>query len=285
MDNLSNMLGRVLPWFVAAILAVTAVAFLWNGMHARQDDGPDAVWKGPNPVVARAMALPERMLVELEGMGERPKRADKPVEAKPPVVESKPVEPRMPPPSMVNSMPKTPPKPLVPVAGSQYIVQVGSFVYEFGAGQLLERLQSRGYESTVLEAVEMVTLNQVQAGPYDDLEAAKESEVKLMAGGFRVTIEKNWQGLIIPVGESMQLGDAISIMDKAEQLYVRPLRVVKIESTQKLYKVVMGPYKDEAEAKGVASRLADLGMTSPLIKIWYGGTDLKEGWRATQPKS
>ncbi|MEG3640957.1 SPOR domain-containing protein [Magnetococcus sp. PR-3] len=278
----------MLPWVVAAILAVIAVAFLWDGMRDRPEEGADAVWAGEKPVLSRAMALPERMLVELEGLDEQPRKVVKKRQAvKPAPLQPSPPKQKLkdlpPPPAMVRQPRKPLPKPPTPIAGSQYIVQVGSFVYEFGAGQLVERLKQRGYEASVLEATETVVLNQVQAGPYEDLESAKENELKLRAGGFRVDIEKNWQGLIIPVGESMRLGYAIDIMDKAERLYVRPLRLVKAESAQNLYKVVMGPYREESEAQQMAARLSSLGRTSPLIKIWYGGGDLKAGWKATIP--
>nr|CRH06355.1 Conserved protein of unknown function. Containing sporulation domain [Candidatus Magnetococcus massalia] len=276
MGNMPAMLGRVVPWVLAAIFAVAAVAILWDGARSKPEGAEENLWKPPPSLLNVAMPLPERVLQELEGVekGDAPKRRERRVARVAPKREQM----KLPPPPTRKAKPATPTAPPKVVEGSRFIVQVGSFVYAFGAEKLVERLHNHGYKAAVIVSEEMVNLNQVQAGPYGDLESAKEAELKLRAGGLPATIEKSWEGLIVTIGESMMLGQAISMMEQSERLYVHPLRLMKVEAPQKLSKVVLGPYAKQKRAKSIAGSMSELGMMSPLIKVWEGG-ELEPAWK------
>ncbi|MBF0176557.1 MAG: SPOR domain-containing protein [Magnetococcales bacterium] len=160
--------------------------------------------------------------------------------------------------------------------GSGYYVQAGSFSLRKGADSLSARLQTRGLRPRTLHQTDMVLVNNVQAGPYRVFAEAKEAEIKLRSAGIMAKTDNTWEGYIISISRDVQLGGAIDSMGHAEKLGVRPLRVIKVEDALKFYKVILGPYKTEKDAKEMSATLAESGLAVPLIKKWEGSGEMAQ---------
>ncbi|MBF0425890.1 MAG: SPOR domain-containing protein [Magnetococcales bacterium] len=152
--------------------------------------------------------------------------------------------------------------------GNGYYVQAGSFAIRKGADTLATRLRAKGLNPNILQQTEMVLVNNVQAGPYRLFDDAKEAEIKLRSAGVLAKTDNTWEGYTISIGKEIQLGSAIDSMGNAEKLGVKPLRIIKVEDAQKFFKVILGPYKTEREAKDASANLAASGLAVPLIKRW-----------------
>jgi cell division septation protein DedD len=150
-------------------------------------------------------------------------------------------------------------------AGNGFVVQVGSFVLRNGADGLVDRLRSRGLSAQVVQRKERVLLNSVQLGPFRQMTQAQELQVKLRASGFKGVIEHTDEGFIIPVSQSVLLSSAIQEMDRLDGLLIRPVRLVKSESTRDVHRVVLGPYASRQDAEEVGRQVGSMGVAVPLV--------------------
>ncbi|MBF0138520.1 MAG: SPOR domain-containing protein [Magnetococcales bacterium] len=152
--------------------------------------------------------------------------------------------------------------------GKGYYVQAGSFALRKGADTLIARLRTKGLNPRLLQQTDMVLVNNVQAGPFRIFGDAKEAEIKLRSAGIIVKTDNTWEGYMISISKEIHLGNAIDSMANAEKLGVKPLRIIKVEDAQKFFKVILGPYKSEKDAKETSANLAASGLAVPLIKKW-----------------
>lgn len=247
----------LLPKVAAGLLLIANLGYLMS--TSLKSEAPQ-LWKGP-VMSGKLFPLPERPLRAMEKTkaeaGKKDFAANEPLKdvmeeekARKAGAEPKPAE-RI----ALDAMPK-----------EAFIVQAGSFVLKLGAETLLDRLRKNGLQPQMVEREEMVQLNDVQAGPYPTLEEAKVSEVKLKADGLSVKAVETWEGYIITLGKFYMLGYAVEMMERAEKMKIAPLRMVKVESAIRMYKVVLGPFNTKESAKQVSVRVSQLGMAVPVIK-------------------
>ncbi|MBF0369295.1 MAG: SPOR domain-containing protein [Magnetococcales bacterium] len=281
--NMSSA-GRFLPGVAGVLfLGIAAAALLSGG----GDEESGAVWDGP-PVPGKQMALPGKP----EG-GEPIQTAQSQVKPRPkrPRTQATPAKPPEPPAAVATTAPvqaspgrvvRTVPlaaivkpssaKPVETaapaVAESGFVVQVGSFVLQMGANSMMAQLSQNGLNPQIKEMVESVPLNNVQAGPYKSLEAAKEAEAKLKAGGFVVQVEETWEGHIISLSKSILLSYAMEDLVRARDLEVSPLRMVKVNADLPVRKVILGPFPKQKEAREISEEVAGMGIAVPVVKSW-----------------
>ncbi|WP_158089350.1 SPOR domain-containing protein [Magnetofaba australis] len=273
---------------MAILLGVGNAWVVWDGLQSMPDEETE-VWTG-EPRENKVMLLPERVLAVLEPKQEAPaqevapapKQMAEPVatpedQPQPAVVEGPdPEEPILRPKAAQEPVIKSAPPP----ATQGLIVQAGSYALKFGADRLVKRLQEAGLEPFVAATTEMVRVNEVQAGPFDGLAPAKEAEIKLRAGGLPGHVEETHEGFILTITQSPFLGQAIQVMEQAEGLSVRPVRLVKKQNPAIMHKVLLGPVADRKAADDLSARLTDLGVATPVIKRWDGDNgEISQPWK------
>ncbi|MBF0156335.1 MAG: SPOR domain-containing protein [Magnetococcales bacterium] len=150
--------------------------------------------------------------------------------------------------------------------GEGYVVQVGSFALEMGAESVMAVLRKSGFKPFLIKRTETVRINNIQAGPFDSLEKAKEMEAKLRAGGMAATVEESFDGYLISLGNSLLLGYSLGEMGKAKALGVGPLRLVKVDADMEVSKVLLGPFDTRDEAKMVSTKVGQLGVAVPIVR-------------------
>ncbi|MBF0162567.1 MAG: SPOR domain-containing protein [Magnetococcales bacterium] len=206
----------------------------------------EALWTGP-PMPGKRLALAD------------PGQAK--VAATPPAAAQ---EKKSPEESAAVSKPKPVEKP--PTGRGEYIVQVGGFFQELGANAMVERLRKGGFEPWVETTQEVVRLNDVQAGPFASPKDAKEAEAQLKAIGIVAKTEETWEGFVISLSRSFNLGEAMQEMEKAQELGIRSVRLVKVDEERSVRRVCVGPYSNKEKAKEVSAKIAKIGLTVPVIK-------------------
>ncbi len=238
-------------------MMIMAMGYLGMGFQTPEN----LPWSGP-PMPGKLYALSDPALARVVGQKGDAVVAKVAV-APPPVmkVEPQPVKPPEPPPSP-------------PVDEGKFVVQVGSFALNMGAESLIEKLKGEGFLPWVEVVQDRVSLNNVQAGPFKQLEEAKEAEVKLKAGGLQAQVEENWEGYIISLNKSLFLGNAFAEMERARGLGVEILRMVKVEVSLAVNKVFLGPYKTKEKANQMSAKVAELGFSVPVLKTWPLTNDL-----------
>ncbi|MEO5366437.1 MAG: SPOR domain-containing protein [Magnetococcus sp. WYHC-3] len=291
MNRLFGKAWPNLPWIAAGafgLLALSHMAFMMYGSSGTTDDG---LWIGPlmpgkvlpltprpDSLVLQAAAPDATDAKAVPSAPAAPPPAVAPAEnpvvpavvAKaappPPVVAPKPPAASPPP---APAAPAPPPAAVPPVAAEgsgAYWVQLGSFVRPFGAETLAQKLRNLGFDPVLETAEEAVKLNEVQAGPYNSLEEAKEAEIKLKAGGLDANAAETWQGqFVVRIGQYMMLAAGAEEMERAEALGVRELRMVKVDSSRRMTKVMVGPFERKEAAREAAARLDETGQVTPVI--------------------
>ncbi|MBF0213599.1 MAG: SPOR domain-containing protein [Magnetococcales bacterium] len=265
---------RLVPMLVVGLLVVMNVLIQGMGFMGMGFKTPeDAIWTGP-VMPEKRLALPDaataRVVVQANVT---PTVESKPPEPKPePKSEPKPEPKSEPKPEPKPEPPKAPPAPLpsAPVghAGERYMVQVGSFALNMGVDSLVEQLTRVGLTPRVETVQEKTSLNTVQVGPFSRLDAAKEAEAKLKAGGITARVEESWEGYVIVLGKSLLLGHAMDELERIKALGATPVRLVKMESDLTVRKVLLGPYESKDRALKMSAKVAELGIASPMIKTW-----------------
>ncbi|MBF0380841.1 MAG: SPOR domain-containing protein [Magnetococcales bacterium] len=150
----------------------------------------------------------------------------------------------------------------------KFIVQVGQFMSESGVDSLIKNMQNRGYYPKVSVIKQKSYLNNVQAGPYATVEAARESEVKLRANGKVVKVESSEDGYIISLSKSSKLSPALTSMQRYDAMGIAPLRLVKAAQFKPVKSVYMGPYNSRQKAEEVKTRMAGISMAIPVVHEW-----------------
>ncbi|MBF0124974.1 MAG: SPOR domain-containing protein [Magnetococcales bacterium] len=282
---------RLLVPFVLTAGLVAGGVWLW--LERPPERSEDGVWSGP-PMPGKAQLLPAQpeALANLTA----PKESAQEPEFKTTKTESLPLPPvaapaspaapsvvevKVPPPPppaasavadakpAIKAVAVTPAKPTGEVeslVGGGFTVQAGSFVLQGGAETLQRQLNSYGFQTQIVKRKETLLFNGVQAGPFKTVDQAKESQIKLRAAGLRSTIEQTAEGWVIPVSQSLLLSTAVQDMERVEELSIRPLRLVKVDALQEVYKVVLGPYPSHDKAKEISGKLSHVGVGAPLIR-------------------
>lgn len=268
MARISFSMARVVPMLLIGVLVILNVAVQAMGWMGKGFATPDnALWPGPvMPGKQFALDDPARARV-VGGAASTPAPAEKPKE-KPPVVAKAEPAPVKPPPAAAPS-PPPPPIPASPeVTVGKFVVQVGSFALNMGVDSLIEKLKKHGMNPRVETVQDRVSLNNVQAGPFKSLEAAKEAEARLKAGGFPAQVEENWEGFIISLGRHLLLGHALEEKERVRLLGVGPLRMVKTDTDLSVRKILLGPYETKERALTMSAKVAELGIAVPVLKTW-----------------
>lgn len=249
---------RLPPLVITLLSWVTMVTMgglnAWMVMKVREQEARKEVWSGPR-MPGKTIPLPPRPEKKVEAVVDKnkPPYPDEPLRDL--VVGDK------------GSKDAKPPEP------AAFEVQAGTFVLKLGAETLTRRLQENGLQPTMEMRKEMVQLNNVQAGPYPTLDAAREAEVKLRSAGVEAVVEDTWEGYVINLGKYYLLGYAMQTMDEAEKLGVTPLRTVKVDAALEVHKVVLGPFSTRDRAKEISARISYLGLAIPVIKEWRATAD------------
>lgn len=291
MPTIVSTIFRFVPWTIVILLAG---ANLWvvTSASTATDDG--ALWLGP-PMPGKRLPLPDISTAKIivpskssQSVATQKKKntkqesntakiKPKTVKVKKTVVKVKKPPVQIKPPTTETKKETTGLENKQDVANIEakkdlLVVQAGSFVLDMGVDSLMKRLKKYGFKPQLLIYRERVRLNNVQAGPYSDMESAKVVETKLIAAGMDVRVEETWEGFIISLSKSLLLGYAIQDMEKAETLDINPLRMVKIETDLPVKKVILGPFPTKDKAKEVSARVAQLGLAVPIIKPWIPPT-------------
>lgn len=241
---------RLAPYIACAILGSLS---LW--IYAfMSSTSPGDIWRGP-PIPGRAMALSDRSLA-FDATG---------------VIEGSPLP--------ASETPSAPVKTVTPPAQKKqteesssgsaggFVVYAGTF-FDLGVNVAMERLRKIGLEPWEELAQEMVSVNDVQAGPYASREEAKEAEAQLRAAGVTAKAVETWEGFVISLSQIISLGDAVQEMEKARALGLSTVRLMKIESERSVRKIYVGPFSTKTKAKEISARVAKLGLAVPVIKDW-----------------
>lgn len=147
-----------------------------------------------------------------------------------------------------------------------FVVEAGQFVLKLGAETLVHKMQKQGLKPSMEMKEDLVPLNYLQAGPFATLAEAREAEIKLKAGGLTgVTVAESWEGYQIGLGHFELMGYAMQIMEQADRLGVKPLRLVKVRTPLAVWRVWIGPLATREAAKEVSARIASLGLSVPVI--------------------
>ena len=258
---------RFLPWALAVILlGLNIQIFMFPSTSTLNDNG---VWVG-SPLPGRPLALAEqgkkkesdKLPKKLEASSGKSASTQKKVKSAK-SFSSTPIDKA----SSANSSDKlTSSKAVSSSEKITFFVQVGSFVLDLGVDSLMDRLRAKGMEPHLKTVREQVRLNNVQAGPFPNLEEAKEAETILKAAGMAIQVEETWEGFIISLGQHPLLGYAIQKMESARNLGVKTLRVVKIEVDRPVKKVLIGPYINKDDARRISAKVAKLGLAIPVIQ-------------------
>ena len=257
---------RFLPWALVALLVVINVWVLVLSPTATLDE--NGVWVG-EPLSGKPLALSELALsavVEEISSGDKTKGiVGQPSAAE--VGADKPMTIAQVLSSGVSSKLKTV-ESNVPARETGFIVQAGSFVIDVGVETLMARLREYGWDPRLESVIEPIRLNDVQAGPFKELEDAREAEAKFKAACLAVIVEETGEGFIISLSQTPLLGYAVQDLDRAKYLGVKTMRVVKISVDRPVKKVLLGPFPTKGEAKLVSARVAKLGLAIPVIREW-----------------
>ena len=246
---------KFLPWVLVVVLfALNIWVFVFSTPPLINEEG---VWIG-EPIPGKPLALSKKDMKNLAGALLATETTDGSQAVFPPEK----VVPLVP-----TGEPK-PPKPKKFPGKRGFLVETGSFILDHGIDSLLKGLRDNGFEPYVKTVRETIRLNNVQAGPFPQLEDGKEAEAILKAAGIPVALEETWEGFVVSLGQSPLLGRAMKDLVKARGLGVKALRVVKIEVDRPVKKVFIGPYLTKNEAKKIVSRISKLGLAVPVIREW-----------------
>ncbi|MBF0182267.1 MAG: SPOR domain-containing protein [Magnetococcales bacterium] len=264
-------MSRLVPLLIVGLLIlsnllVQGMGYLGLGFRTPENE----VWQGPL-MPGKQLALPDANSARVvtgdksEPVAEKPKEKPKEEVIKPPPPPETPAPAPTPAP-----VAEPPPAPLAqpPVTSGKYVVQIGSFALNMGVESLLEQLRKAGFTPRVEQVQDRVNLNNVQAGPYGTLEAAKVAEAKLKAGGMTVQVEESWEGFIISLSKFILLGHATDEVERVKGLGVAPLRIVKVHTDLAVRKVLLGPYETKDKAQKISAQVAGLGIAVPVLKTW-----------------
>ena len=253
---------KFLPWVLVVVLLILNFwVFVFSSSTNLNEDG---VWIG-EPIPGKPLALNKRDKKDLAGMASAEDASRLETTKASPVASTKSPEKIVP--LVVKGAPKT--SDSTKFSGKKgFLVEAGSFLLDREADSLLKGLSDNGFEPHVEMVRETIGLNNVQAGPFPQLEDGKEAESILKAAGIPVSLEETWEGFVVSLGQSPLLGYAMRDLEKARNLGVKTLRVVKVQVDRPVRKVLIGPYSTNNEAKKVVSRVSKLGLAVPVIREW-----------------
>lgn len=259
---------RILPWVLMVMLVgLNLWVFVLSPGSELNDEG---VWTG-EPLSGKPLALTELVedkVVAPPKNGREPapgetKETTKSSEAPLSEVMAKTPSSEPPPVKLETSASEAPPG-----VKKAFTVQAGSFILDQGVDSLMERLREKGMKPYVETVVEPIRLNAVQAGPYKELEDAREAEARLKAAGMAFSMEKSGGAFIISLSQSPLLRWAVEDLDKARDLGVKMLRVVKVGVNRPVKKVLVGPFATESRAEVIRARVEKLGGAVPIVREW-----------------
>ena len=256
MPSIFDSAFRLLPWVLTVILiAMNGWVLILSPQTMLNEEG---VWAG-TPLSGTPLALSDLVeeVVSPLSRGPVPQKIEEPVKKEEET--KKPAEDGF-------ASKQTVKLSDVPEIG--FLVQAGSFVLDLGIESLMAELKKLGLEPHVKSVMEPIRLNDVQAGPFKNLEDAREAEAKLKAVGMAVGVEETWEGFIISLSQSPLLGYAVQDLDRARDLGVKTIRVVKINVDRPVKKVVLGPFPTKTQAKSVSAKVSKLGLAVPVIQEW-----------------
>jgi cell division septation protein DedD len=256
-SGLKSLLSGVGPLVLVVVLAILNIVMFFSGNSA---DDEKAVWDGPL-MTQKIFQLPDPSTAKIVNPGIRKKRKKK--VATPQLVTSDAPE------TITSSdAPADEEEEEVVYGRKKFIVQVGQFMSDSGVDSLVKTMQDRGYYPKVQVIQKKSFLNNVQAGPYISMEAARESEVKLRANGKNVKVESGEEGYIISLSKSARLSPALTNMEKYDAMGIAPLRLVKAAQFKPVKSVYMGPYNSKAKALEVKTRMSGISLSIPLLQEW-----------------
>ncbi|MBF0438838.1 MAG: SPOR domain-containing protein [Magnetococcales bacterium] len=264
MARTSFMKSRLVPLMVIGLLVILNILVQGMGFMGMGFKTPEeAIWPGP-VMPGKLLALPDsasaRVVGQANAVVEKPKGVVPVVKVEPAPVAPAPVV--APPPAA------PPPAPPAAVTEGRFVVQVGSYVLNLGVDSLVDQLKTAGLNPRLETVQERVPLNNVQAGPYEQLEMAKEVEAKLKAGGYHVQVEESWEGFILSLNKSVLLSHAVEEMEQVRRLGVTPLRLVKVVTDLAVRKILLGPFDTKEKAMKMSARVAEMGIAVPVLKTW-----------------
>lgn len=259
MARTSFSIRRFIPKMVIGLLVILNLAVVgirFMGMGFKTPD--HELWTGPM-MPDKLLPLPDPASARVVGKAVVAV-TEKPVTPPPPVAKLEPVVKSLP--------PLVPPPPAPKVEEGKFVVLIGSFALKMGMDSLMEQLNKEGLKPRIEVVEERVSLNNVQAGPFEQLEQAKEAEAKLKAGGLEAEVEETWEGFIISLSKSLLLSHAFDEMVRIKALGVTTLRMVKVDADLSVRKILLGPFETKEKAIKISSQVAALGIAVPVLKTW-----------------
>ncbi|MBF0447007.1 MAG: SPOR domain-containing protein [Magnetococcales bacterium] len=241
----------IVPLLLVVILATLNVAVLINGLSSKDVDG---LWEGPL-MPKKYFPLPDismAKIIDATGIRIRPKEASLPAKLE--------MAKKIP-----TSDPVTPPS---AIDRSKYIVQLGEFDNQAGVDVLVAAMKARGYDPKVNRIQKPGHMNEVQAGPFINLEQARRAEVLLRASGMDVWVDRTEQGHVISLTKSENLFSAMAVMERVKALEISPLKLIKVASDAGTFQVFMGPYNSKEKADEVFERMESISLTEAKIEKW-----------------
>ncbi|MBF0449015.1 MAG: SPOR domain-containing protein [Magnetococcales bacterium] len=241
----------IVPLLLVVILATLNVAVLINGLSSKDVDG---LWEGPL-MPKKYFPLPDismAKIIDATGVRIRPKEANRP--AKLEIAKKSSTPDPVAAPSAINR--------------SKYVVQLGEFNNQAGVDALVAVMKAKGYDPKVNRIQKPGQMNEVQAGPFINLEQARRAEVLLRASGMDVWVDHTEQGHVISLTKSQNLFSAMAVMEKVKSLEISPLKLIKVASDAGTFQVFMGPYNSKAKADEVLERMEKISLTVAKIEKW-----------------
>ncbi|MBF0445611.1 MAG: SPOR domain-containing protein [Magnetococcales bacterium] len=256
---LQPLLTGIGPLALVVVLVVLNIVVFFSGSSV---DDEKTIWDGPL-MTEKLYQLPDPATAKIINPGIRITRK-KTVETQQLVPPSDATATAISTPSSTASEDKED----VVYGKKKYIVQVGQFLTDSGVDSLVKNMQDRGYYPKVSVIQQKSYLNNVQAGPYRSVEAAREAEVKLRANGKDLKVETSDEGYVISLSKTAKLSTALANMEKYDMMGIAPLRLVKAAKFKPVKSVYMGPYNSEAKAEEVKTRMVGISLAIPLVQEW-----------------